>query len=131
MCQDRVLYLLYQCICCISIFVVTVYLLYQYIETVIVLVHQVIIAILSVLSTFLVVSGPWEGRVPGKGESLGRVSSQAIPMLRAMGVILRWVSYCGHRCVVGRQAGFPVRDKKKSFQEGWDRGVWADKLGLP
>ena len=52
-CQDRVLYLLYQCI-----------------EFVIVSIHHVIIVILTVLSTFLVVSGPWEGRVPGKGGSL-------------------------------------------------------------
>ena len=37
------------------------YLLYQYIEIVIVLVHHVIIIILSMLSTFLAVSGPWEG----------------------------------------------------------------------
>ena len=56
-CQDRVLYLLY-----------------HYIEIVTVLVQHVIIVIIviSVLSTFLVASGPWEGRVPGKGGSLGR-----------------------------------------------------------
>ena len=42
------------------------------IEIVILVVQHVIIIILSVLSTFLVVSGPWERRVPGKGGSLGR-----------------------------------------------------------
>ena len=51
-------------------YVNVLYWLYQYIEIVGVLVHHVIIVILNVLSTFLVVSGPWEGRVPGKGGSL-------------------------------------------------------------
>ena len=51
-------------------YVNVLYLLYQYIEIVGVLVHHVIIVILNVLSTYLVVSGPWEGRFPGKGGSL-------------------------------------------------------------
>ena len=56
-CQGHVLYLLY-------------------IEIVIVLVQHVIIVILSVLSIFLVVSGPWEGRVPGRGEQPGNSNAE-------------------------------------------------------
>ena len=40
------------------------------------LVHQVIIVILSVLSTFLVVSGPWERRVPGKREQPANANAE-------------------------------------------------------
>ena len=40
------------------------------------LVHQVIIVMLSVLSTFLVVSGPWEGRVPRKGDQPGNSNAE-------------------------------------------------------
>ena len=60
-CQDRVLYLLY-----------------HYIEIVTVLVQNVIIVIivLSVLSTFLVASGPWEGRVPEKGDQPGNSNAE-------------------------------------------------------
>ena len=46
------------------------YIFVSLIEIVIVLVQHVILVILSVLSTFLVVSGSWEGRVPGRGGSL-------------------------------------------------------------
>ena len=69
-------------------YVNVLYLLYQYIEIVGVLVHHVIIVILNVLSTFR--------------HSLGKTSSQAIPVLTSMGVILRAPMCCRQTSRVSR-----------------------------